>query len=53
MRLGIDWGGTKIEIIALGSDGRTLLRERIATPQDDYEACITAVRDLVLAVEAR
>lgn len=51
MRIGIDWGGTKIEIIALGEQGETLLRERIATPRDDYEACVTAVRDLVEKAE--
>lgn len=52
MRIGIDWGGTKIEVIALGDQGETLMRERIATPQDDYGKCVHAVRDLVLKVEA-
>ena len=35
MRLGVDLGGSKIEIIALDEDGAVLLRERVATPQGD------------------
>ena len=52
MRIGIDLGGTKIEIIALADDGTTLLRRRIATPQGDYPATIMAIAGLVEAVEA-
>ncbi len=33
MRLGIDLGGTKIEIIALADDGTITRRERRATPR--------------------
>ncbi len=51
MRLGIDLGGTKIEIIALADDGRVLLRRRIATPQGDYMATVMAVAGLVEATE--
>ena len=47
MRLGIDLGGTKIEIIALGDGGETLLRQRIATPQGDYLATVMAIAGLV------
>ena len=43
MRLGVDLGGTKIEIVALGDAGQQLLRRRIATPQGDYAATIGAV----------
>jgi fructokinase len=46
-RIGIDWGGTKIEIIALDGDGREKHRERIKTPRNDYEGAIEAVRRLV------
>ena len=53
MLIGIDWGGTKIEIIALADDGSTLLRERIATPKNDYEACVDAAVGLVQSCEAR
>jgi fructokinase len=52
MLIGLDWGGTKIEAIALAEDGETLARRRVATPQHDYEACIRAAADLVRAVEA-
>ena len=37
MRLGIDWGGTKIEIIALSPKGKELFRQRTDTPRDDYQ----------------
>jgi fructokinase len=42
MRLGLDLGGTKIEIIALDK-GREVLRERIATPLTSYEDTIRAI----------
>lgn len=53
MRLGIDLGGTKIESIALEEDGAVLLRERVATPQNDYRATIEAIAALVEAAEMR
>ncbi len=48
--LGIDLGGTKIEIIAL-RQGRTLLRQRCATPQGDYPATLAAIASLVELAE--
>lgn len=51
LRLGVDLGGTKIEIIALDRSGSELLRRRIATPQGDYRATIGAVAGLVEQVE--
>ena len=51
-RIGVDLGGTKIEAAALDGGGRTAARRRIATPGGDYAATLTAVRDLVLALEA-
>jgi fructokinase len=51
MRLGIDLGGTKIEIIALDESGKELLRRRIATPQHDYTATLHAVTTLAHEVE--
>lgn len=53
IRIGIDLGGTKIEIIALDPRGKCLLRERVATPQGDYGATIEAVARLVEAAELR
>ncbi len=46
LRIGIDLGGTKIEIIALDADGRELLRRRISTPTEGYAATIAAVAGL-------
>ncbi len=51
MRIGIDWGGTKIEGIALDDDGTVLSRHRQPTPRDDYEGCLKLVRDLVSGLE--
>jgi fructokinase len=51
LRIGIDLGGTKIEIIALDSDGRELIRQRVATPQGDYRATVSAVAMLVESTE--
>ncbi|MCX7149595.1 MAG: ROK family protein, partial [Rhodocyclales bacterium] len=53
LRIGVDLGGSKIEIIALGDDGQVLLRERVVTPQGDYHSTIMAVADLVAAAERR
>ncbi len=47
MRIGIDLGGTKIEIIALDAVGNTLLRRRMPTPADDYRKTLAAIKMLV------
>lgn len=47
MRIGIDWGGTKIEAIALSDDGTIPWRRRIATPRDDYAASIRTTVELI------
>jgi fructokinase len=52
LRIGIDLGGTKTEIIALDAAGRELLRRRIATPAGDYEAILDAIARLVMDAEA-
>lgn len=52
MKLGIDLGGTKIEIIALDDEGGECLRRRIPTPQGDYSGTLRAIADLVHQVEA-
>src|ERR1700677_4425593 len=51
-RIGIDLGGTKIEIVVLGPDGAELLRHRIATPVG-YQATLQAIADLVRETETR
>jgi fructokinase/N-acetylglucosamine kinase len=52
LRLGIDLGGTKIEIIALDKAGKELLRHRVPTPQTDYKATVETVTHLVRQTEA-
>ncbi len=52
MLIGVDWGGTKLEAIALTAEGETLDRRRIATPRDDYDGCIRAIAGLVGAMES-
>jgi fructokinase len=52
MRIGIDLGGTKMEIIALGADGREVYRRRVDTPRGSYDATLRAIADLVSAAEA-
>ncbi len=52
MQIGVDLGGTKIEAIALASDGDTLIRRRVATPRQDYGATITAISDLIKDIES-
>lgn len=53
MRLGIDLGGTKTEILALGDDGREWLRERVPTPAHSYNEIVAAIANLVQMAEER
>jgi fructokinase len=53
MRIGIDLGGTKIELLALDDRGAELLRERTATPGSSYEDVLRTMRDFVVDVERR
>ncbi|MDR1708898.1 MAG: ROK family protein [Candidatus Accumulibacter sp.] len=50
-RIGIDLGGTKIEIVALDDAGGVRLRRRAATPQGDYAGTLDAIAALVEAAE--
>ena len=43
LRIGVDFGGTKIEAIALEATGDEVLRRRIPTPRDDYPGAVAAV----------
>ena len=52
LALGIDLGGSKIEIIALDEQGVVLLRRRRPTPRGSYEATLEAIRALVAGAEA-
>ena len=51
IRLGIDLGGSKIEIVAIGGGGIELARHRIATPRDDYAGTVRAVAGLIAGIE--
>ena len=51
MRIGIDLGGTKIEALAIDNNGVELLRYRIDTPRDDYDATVAAMVGLVHRLE--
>lgn len=51
MRLGIDLGGSKIEILALDDNGEALHRQRIATPQNNYRQILAAIHQLVRSTE--
>ena len=51
MRLGLDLGGTKIELIALDMSGKEILRRRVPSPQGDYQATIAALAGLVQQTE--
>jgi fructokinase len=52
LALGIDLGGTKIEIIALDSSGGVLLRRRRDSPRGDYQKTLDAIAALVAETEA-
>lgn len=50
LRMGVDLGGTKIELVALNEDGKELFRKRIPTPRE-YEATLVAIESLVVEAE--
>ncbi|MEZ4655296.1 MAG: ROK family protein [Candidatus Eisenbacteria bacterium] len=52
MRIGVDLGGTKIEAVALASDGAVLARERVATPRGSYDGTIEEIVRLVRRLES-
>lgn len=51
MRIGIDLGGTKVEVIALGDSNEELFRKRVPTPRGDYQGTINAICGLVKDAE--
>lgn len=60
LSIGLDLGGTKIEVIVLSSNGETILRERsptppkndFQTPDQQYQAIILAIKTLINTSEA-
>lgn len=53
VRIGVDLGGTKIEVIALDDAGETSLRRRVPTPAGDYDATIRTIVELVRDAQAK
>lgn len=51
MRIGIDLGGSKIEVIALDSAGNTLLRQRLTTPKGDYHKTLNSIKQMITGTE--
>jgi fructokinase len=51
MLIGIDWGGTKIEGVALTNQGQEILRLREKTPRHDYDGCLRIIVNLVERIE--
>ena len=51
MLIGIDWGGTKIEGVAMQENGVELLRLREPTPRHDYTGCIWVIKGIIDALE--
>jgi fructokinase len=51
-RIGVDLGGTKIEIAALDASGLERFRRRVATPAGDYRGTIEAIASLVAEADA-
>lgn len=51
LSLGVDLGGTKIEIAALDAAGAFVLRERVPTPKGDYAGTLSAIGELVARAE--
>ncbi|MEM1266668.1 MAG: ROK family protein [Pseudomonadota bacterium] len=52
MRIGFDYGGTKIAGIALDEDGQTRATGRVPTPRHDYAAGLAAIVGLAADLEA-
>ena len=52
MRIGFDYGGTKIAGVALDEDGNTLAKGRVPTPRFDYDGGIEAIAGLMDKLEA-
>ena len=51
IRIGVDIGGTKIEIAAIDESGAELLRRRESAPRGGYAEAIEAIAQFVLEAE--
>ncbi len=48
MKVGIDLGGTKIEAVAIDEQNQLLWQQRLATPQQDYQAILQTIKQLLI-----
>ena len=54
IKLGIDLGGTKIEIVALNTKNNNILyRKRVLSPQKNYQDTLNAISTLILEAESK
>jgi fructokinase len=53
MLVGVDWGGTKIEVVAMTADGVEHFRQRADTPRGDYAKCLSVIAEMVARAEAK
>ncbi len=51
LRIGVDLGGTKIEAACVDAGGEIVLRRRVPTPRDDYDATIATIAQVVEGLE--
>src|SRR5687768_5803258 len=51
LRLGVDLGGTKIEIAVFDEKGRELVRRRAPTPRAGYDAALEEFASLIIESE--
>lgn len=47
MNLGVDLGGSKIEVVVIASNNNVLWRQRQATPKGNYQATVNTIKTMV------
>jgi fructokinase len=53
MRMGVDLGGTKIELAVFDDDGKERLRQRAPTPHTGYDAALDELARLIVDTERK
>lgn len=51
--IGVDLGGTKIEVMLMDESSNACFRERLPTPSDNYPALLAAIKSLVSRAEEK